>query len=87
MSQACCDVASASRPRNPTLLLAARILSEKHDHIAVDERVHMVFDATIRPLGGVGLLPGAGLKRFMGMGEWEGTLWGIQHAALAVVLQ
>ena len=69
MSQTCCDDGSESRPKSPTLLFAATLLSEKHDHIAVGERVHMVFDATIRPLGRVGLLPGAGLKRFMDCSE------------------
>lgn len=87
MSQTCCDDGSESRPQKPTLLFAATVLSEKHDHLAVGERVHMVFDATIRPLGLVGLLPGAGLKRFMGASEWEGSLRGTEHAALAVALQ
>ena len=62
-------------------------MSEKHDYIAVGERVHMVFDATIRQLDEVGLMPGAGLKRFEGYSKWENTLRGTVYAALAVVLQ
>jgi hypothetical protein len=87
VSQTCCDDGSESRPKSPTLLFAASSLREKRDHIAVGDRVHMVFDATIRQLGQSGLLPGAGLKRFMDCSEWEESLWGTPHAALAVGLQ
>jgi hypothetical protein len=87
VSQTCCGDGSESRPKNPTLLFAASSLREKRDHIAVEDRVHMVFDATIRRTGQSGLLPGAGLKHFMGCSEWEGVLCGTPHAALAVGLQ
>lgn len=47
----------------------------------------MVFDATIRRLGQSGLLPGAGMERFKDCSEWDDSLSGTQHAALAVGLQ
>lgn len=47
----------------------------------------MVFDATIRPTGQVGLEPGAGLKRFTPSSEWDGRAVGIMYADRAVVLQ
>lgn len=87
MSQTCCGDGSESRPKNPTLLFAASSLREKRDHVAVGDRVHMVFDVTIRRTGQSGLLPAAGLKHFMGCSEWEDGLRGTLHAALAVDLQ
>lgn len=51
------------------------------------ERVFMVFDATIRPSGRVGLQPGAGMKRFTHPGQPERRRRGIVHVQRAVVLQ
>jgi hypothetical protein len=53
----------------------------------VGERVFMVFDATIRPSGQVGLLPGAGLKRFWLRGQSDAITAGIMYAGRAVALQ
>jgi hypothetical protein len=64
VSQTCCAVSQPFPLPNPAVLHADGVLREKHDHLAVGERVFMVFDATIRPTGRVGLEPGAGLKRF-----------------------
>jgi hypothetical protein len=64
VSQTCCAVSQPFPLPNPAVLHADGVLREKHDHLAVGERVFMVFDATIRPMGRVGLEPGAGLKRF-----------------------
>lgn len=86
MSQTCLPL-EIFRPRNPTLLEAGTVLRAKHDHIAVEERVFMVFDATIRPAGRVGLEPGAGLKRFTVCGQPERGMRGMVYAARAVVLQ
>lgn len=47
----------------------------------------MVFDATIRPSGRVGLQPGAGMKRFTHPGQPERRRRGIVHVQRAVVLQ
>jgi hypothetical protein len=66
-------------------LLQARVLRAKRDHIAVGERVFMVFDATIRPLGHVGLQPGAGMKRFTPRGQSTSKMHGVMHARRAVV--
>ena len=87
MSQTCCAEGSESRPKEPTLLFAASSWREKRDHIAVGERVFMVFDATIRPTGRVGLLPGAGLKRFTPSGQSDAACPGIMYAHRAVVVQ
>ena len=72
---------------SPTVLNPARILRGKHDHIAVGERVFMVFDATIRPSGQVGLEPGAGMKRFTLSDQPHGRMHGIVYARSAVALQ
>jgi hypothetical protein len=69
MTQTWCTDGSESRPRIRLFLLEASVLSEKRDYVAVGERVHMVFDVTIRPPRQGGSLPGAGLKHFMGCGE------------------
>jgi hypothetical protein len=66
------------------VLHQARVLREKRDHLAVGERVLMVFDATIRPPGLVGLEPGAGLKRFTPRGQSPATMHGMGHASRAV---
>lgn len=47
----------------------------------------MVFDATIRPSGQVGLQPGAGLKRFQLTSQSDAHVSGIMYAGRAVALQ
>jgi hypothetical protein len=87
VSQTSFAVSQIIRQRNEAGLHPARVLRGKHDHLAVGERVYMVFDATIRPTGRVGLEPGARLKRSTRMSEWQQRSAGIVYAGRAVVLQ
>jgi hypothetical protein len=87
VSQTSCVVLQPFPLINKAGLHRARVLREKHDHIAVGERVFMVFDATIRPTAGVGLQPGAGLKRFTVRSQSGARKRGIVHAGGAVALQ
>lgn len=79
-----CPAIPVCKPNSST---SGQSIEEKHDHIAVGERVFMVFDVTIRPPGQVGLEPGAGLKRFTLRSLSDDRMHGIVYAGRAVVLQ
>jgi hypothetical protein len=87
VSQTFCVVLQVVRHIPRAVLYPATSLRGKHDHLAVGERVYMVFDATIRPSGPVGLEPGAGLKHISLPVQSDTETLEIVYAGRAVVLQ